>query len=76
MATSKSKTNNVIGAKVEHKYHDYASDEMQSSLESENPVHAPGPGGDPPFPVKLHHALKELKMDGKEDVVGWQPHGR
>ncbi|CAB9505808.1 Heat stress transcription factor [Seminavis robusta] len=71
-----SKTLAIVEAKVVHNYNDYACKEIRESMENDNPVHAPGPGGDPPFPVKLHHALMELKMDGKESIVGWQPHGR
>jgi HSF-type DNA-binding len=28
------------------------------------------------FPVKLHYMLGELKRDGLEHIVSWQPHGR
>jgi hypothetical protein len=28
------------------------------------------------FPVKLHYILADLEKDGKENVLGWQPHGR
>jgi HSF-type DNA-binding len=28
------------------------------------------------FPVKLHYMLGELKRDGLDHIVSWQPHGR
>lgn len=54
-------------------YKDYAEENF-SNIES--PTLANGPGGDPPFPVKLHYTLTELKKDGLDHVVSWMPHGR
>ena len=58
--------------KVEHNYRDFATETPSSLTMAE----AAGPGGDPPFPVKLHYVLTELKEDGLDHVVSWQPHGR
>ena len=52
-------------------YRDFASE--MSPVVGET---AAGPGPDPPFPVKLHYVLEEVKKDGLDDIVSWQPHGR
>jgi hypothetical protein len=28
------------------------------------------------FPIKLHYLLSDLEIDGLDDIVSWQPHGR
>lgn len=61
--------------KEEFDYHDFAL--VNSSLAAEQGMAtAAGPGGDPAFPVKLHYVLSELKREGLDNIVSWQPHGR
>lgn len=60
---------------VEHHYRDFASETQRASIRQTD-AQAVGPGGDPPFPVKLHHVLTELKQDGMDHIISWQPHGR
>lgn len=61
--------------RVSHNYHDYATGE-RNSMAHEHLEHAIGPGGDPPFPVKLHYALTELQSDDLDHIISWQSHGR
>jgi len=49
--------------KVEHKYHDYASEEMHLSMDT---TLAAGPGGDPPFPGMYIQKLMRISLNGKE----------
>jgi hypothetical protein len=71
--------------KVVHNYHDYANEveEEGESAEEEHDmkdmkeltkssmIHV-----EQNFPVQLHYMLSELEIDGMNDVVSWQPHGR
>ena len=61
-------------SRVASAYRDYAAVNTDCTLE--HLEHAIGPGGDPPFPVKLHYALKELEADNMEHIISWQSHGR
>jgi HSF-type DNA-binding len=71
--------------KVEHNYQDHANDidipavsnaagmnGSNSSATTTSFVHA----SDRNFPVKLHFMLNELKSDGLDHIISWQPHGR
>jgi len=53
---------------VEHIYHDFSQ------------VTQPVPGGQErggkTFPLRLHHMLSQVEMDGLSHIVSWQPHGR
>jgi hypothetical protein len=70
--------------KVEHHYVDHAN--TAAMPQAENAV---GIGdhnamstttyahsSDRTFPVTLHFLLNELKSDGLDHIISWQPHGR
>jgi hypothetical protein len=70
--------------KVEHNYQDHAHDDEITPISTSSGsngsagtstnsfVHA----SDRNFPVKLHFMLNELKSDGLDHIISWQPHGR
>jgi hypothetical protein len=35
-----------------------------------------GPEDDDPFPLKLHKLLEQLRKEGKQNILGWNPDGR
>jgi hypothetical protein len=67
--------------KVVHNYHDYAN-KVEGIAESAEDRHRSEEllrsmnRGEQNFPVKLHYMLSELEIDGMDDIVSWQPHGR
>jgi hypothetical protein len=68
--------------KVVHNYHDYTN-EVEKGEERLGDLHrieehteSSMNRGEQNFPVKLHYMLNELEIDGMEDIVSWQPHGR
>jgi hypothetical protein len=59
---------------VHHDYHDHAHDLIAVQRPEEQ--HPARGGVTTPFPLKLHAMLDGVKVEGYEDVVSWQPHGR
>jgi hypothetical protein len=64
--------------KVVHNYHDYANEVEKVVAEDQRYMDEPVQSnqGEENFPVKLHYMLTELEIDGMDDIVSWQPHGR
>jgi hypothetical protein len=56
---------------VVHNYHDHAN-EFENVAEKTEGSHS----GEESFPYKLHYMLTELEIDGMDNIVSWQPHGR
>jgi len=61
---------------VKHSYRDHSSElpgPGELHLMSKTaPIRTPGAA----FPLKLHEILRQVEVDGLDDVVGWLPHGR
>lgn len=72
--------------KIEHHYVDHANDAAIPEPKLENAVGGmSGHNGmsatyahssERTFPVTLHFMLNELKSDGLDHIISWQPHGR
>jgi HSF-type DNA-binding len=72
--------------KIEHHYVDHANDAVIPVPKLENAVGGmSGHHGisatyahssERTFPVTLHFMLNELKSDGLDHIISWQPHGR
>lgn len=70
---------------LQHYYHDYSivPDEVMMG-EGENAVAAGNAENaksmflhqQPIFPVRLHHMLDDVEIEGCDDIVGWRGHGR
>jgi HSF-type DNA-binding len=63
---------------VVHNYHDHAVDTPQDVESSDS-----GSGSERrcggitvSFPSKLHTVLDQIALDGYDDIISWQPHGR
>jgi hypothetical protein len=61
---------------VRHDYHDHSLDEVNEEAAAEWRAHSNRGGVLTPFPLKLQEMLSSVEVDGHEDVVSWQPHGR
>ena len=69
---------------VEHNYHDHFQDPIDTELPctidpNENGLkkrrgHRGGVAV--PFPEKLHYMLSRMDVEGTDEIVNWQPHGR
>lgn len=57
---------------VQHSYHDHS---LKTEIDHVYDQKSRG-GVSIPFPLKLHHMLKNAMGDGQGDIVSWQPHGR
>lgn len=57
---------------VDHSYHEHMNDRPTTT----STKHVTRGGVVHPFPVKLHHLLDAISIDGKDDVISWMPHGR
>ena len=69
--------------KIEHHYVDHANDaaipraENAAVMSGHNAIAATyAHSSDRTFPVTLHFMLNELKSDGLDHIISWQPHGR
>jgi hypothetical protein len=67
--------------KVVHNYHDYANEVEKAAERAEDPQRYTDEFtqtnlGEVNFPVKLHCMLTEPDIDGMDEIVSWQPHGR
>jgi Conserved hypothetical protein (Lin0512_fam)/HSF-type DNA-binding len=71
---------------VKHQYRDHSreaplADELELDLNrSTSPTRGIGSlqkhSSGTSFPVKLHETLRQIEVDGLDNVVGWLPHGR
>ncbi len=67
-----------------HNYRDYAyavEEETKRStsedqLSKDKHPHCRPNRGEQNSPLKLHYMLSELEIDGMDNIVSWQPHGR
>lgn len=62
-------------------YHDYAhepdcSKDEQSQQQGTTTVLTNGNHCEQKFPVKLHYLIDDMKDDGLDHIISWQPHGR
>ena len=63
--------------KIEHNYVDHADDVVSVPGSGHNATAATyAHSSDRTFPVTLHFMLNELKTDGLDHIISWQPHGR
>lgn len=66
-------TMNPTHRRVQHNYHDHASD---SSGDYNNTLSAFASKTEQPFPAKLHFMLDDMEKDGQAHIISWAPHGR
>lgn len=64
-------------AYVEHNYKDHFQAPIyRPQDDGSSKRRGPRGGVLVPFPERLHQMLNHVSVDGLEDVVSWQPHGR
>lgn len=62
---------------VKHVYRDRSADlPHPDELDWVNRSDTSGRTPNAAFPLKLHETLRQIELDGLDDVVGWLPHGR
>ena len=62
---------------VHHDYHDLASSPMVKTTAEQAKQSKKSKGGIAfPFPSVLHTMLERAEMEGFDEIVSWQPHGR
>lgn len=65
--------------KIEHHYVDHANDvarPVENAVGNNSISSTYAHLSDRTFPVTLHFMLNELKSDGLDHIISWQPHGR
>lgn len=61
-----------LAPEIQPNYRDF-SRVPEEELEAANVMHMGNV--QPPFPIKLHHMLKEIQKEGN-DIASWEFHGR